>query len=56
MKEIDPVEDIFHEELNQEVKENVKEQEQVPITVKSEDAEKSLSDEARVHTEQDVQK
>ena len=56
VKEIEPVEDIFHEELNQEVKENVKEQEQVPITVQSKDEEKILSDEARVHTEQDVQK
>ena len=51
MKEIEPVEDTFHEELNQEVKENVKEQEQVPITVQSEDEEKSLFDEVRVHTE-----
>ena len=32
VKEIEPVEDTFHEELNQEVNENVKEQEQVPIT------------------------
>ena len=34
----------------------MKEQEQVPITVQSEDEEKSLSDEARVHTEQKIQK
>ena len=54
MKEIEPVEATFHEELNQEVKENVKEQEQVPITVQSKDEEKSLSDEVRVHTEQKI--
>ena len=34
----------------------MKEQEQVPITVQSEDEEKSLSDEVRVHTEQKIQK
>ena len=56
VKEIELVEATFHEELNQEVKENVKEHEQVPIIVQFEDEEKSLSDEARVHTEQDVQK
>ena len=55
MKEVELVEDTFHEELNQGVKENVKEQEQVPITVQSEDEEKSLSDEARVHTKQKIQ-
>ena len=33
VKDVDPIEDTFHEELNQGVKENVKEQEQVPITV-----------------------
>ena len=55
VKEINPVEDTFNEELNQEVKENVKEQEQVPITVQSEDEEKSLFYEARVHTEQKIQ-
>ena len=55
VKEIELVEATFHEELNQEVKENVKEQEQVPITVQSKDEEKSLSDEARVHNEHDVQ-
>ena len=32
----------------------MKEQEQVPITVQSEDEEKSLSDEARVPTKQDI--
>ena len=56
MKNLEPVEDSFHVELNQEVKENVKEQEQVPMTVQSEDEENSLFDEARVDTEQDVQK
>ena len=33
VKEVDPVEGTFHEELNQELKENVKEHKQVPITV-----------------------
>ena len=33
MKDLEPVEDSFHVEVNQEVKENVKEQEQVPMTV-----------------------
>ena len=33
MKDLEPVEDSFHLEVNQEVKENVKEQEQVPMTV-----------------------
>ena len=56
MKDVDLVEDTFHEELNQGVKENVKEQEQVPILVQSQDEEKSLSDEARVHTEHKIQK
>jgi len=56
MKDLEPVEDSFHVEVNQEVKENVKEQEQVPMTVHSEDEENSLFDEARVDTEQDVQK
>ena len=56
MKDLDPVEDSLHVEINQEVKENVKEQEQVPITVQSEDEENSLFNEARVDTEQDVQK
>ena len=56
VKEIEPVEATFHEELNQEVKQKVKEQEQVPITVQYEDEEKLLSDEVRVHTEQKIQK
>ena len=56
VKQIEPVEATFHEELNQEVKENVKEQQQVPITVQSKDEDKSLSDEVRVHTEQKIQK
>ena len=56
MKEVEPVEDTLHEELNQGVKENVKEQEQVPILVQSQDEEKSLSNEARVHTEHNVHK
>ena len=50
VKDVELVEDTFHEELNQGVKENVKEQEQVPITVQSKDEEKSLSDESRVDT------
>ena len=54
MKEMEPVEDGFLEGLNQGVKEDVKEQEQVPITVLSEEEERSLSDEARVHTKQDI--
>jgi len=33
MKDLEPVEDSFHVEVNQELKENVKEQEQVPIIV-----------------------
>ena len=40
VKDVELVEDTFHEELNQGVKENVKEQEQVPITVQSKDEEK----------------
>ena len=56
VKGVESVGDTLHVELNQEVKENVKEQEQVPITVQSEDEENSFSDEARVETEQDVQK
>ena len=51
MKDLEPVEDSLHVEINQEVKENVKEQEQVPIIVQYKDEEKSLSDEARVDTE-----
>ena len=41
----------MHVEINQEVKENVKEHEQVPITVQCEDEENSLFDEARFDTE-----
>ena len=51
MKDLEPVEDSFHVEVNQEVKENVKEQEQVPMMVHLEDEENSLFDEARVDTE-----
>ena len=47
---MEPVEDDFPIELNQGVKEDVKEQEQVPITIHSKEEERSLSDEARVHT------
>ena len=54
VKEMEPVEGGFLEGLNQGVKEDVKEQEQVPITVLSEEEERSLSDEARVHTKQDM--
>ena len=50
MKEIEPVEDASPEELNQIVNKDVEEQEQVPITVLSEEEERYLSDEARVHT------
>ena len=56
MKDLEPVEDSLHVEINQEVKENVKEQEQVPITVQFEDEENSLFNEARVDTEHDIQK
>ena len=54
MKEIEPVEDAFPVELNQGVKEDVKEKKQVPITVLSEEEERSLSDETRVHIKQDI--
>ena len=54
VKEMEPVEDAFPEGLNQGVKEDVKEQEQVPITILYEEEERSLSDEARVHTKQDI--
>ena len=50
VKEIEPVEDASPKELNQIVNEDVKGQEQVLITVLSEEEEKSLYDEARVHT------
>ena len=48
------VEDVFLVELNQGIREEVKEQEQIPITVLSEDEKRSLSDEARVPTKQDI--
>ena len=51
MKDLEPVEDSLHVEINQELKENVKEQEQVPIIVQFEDEENSLFNEARVDTE-----
>ena len=50
VKEVEPVEDASPEELNQIVNEDVKNREQVPITVLSEEEEISSSDEARVHT------
>ena len=50
MKEIEPIKDASPKELNQFVNEDVKGQQQVPITVLSEEEEKSLSNEARVHT------
>ena len=56
MKDLEPVEDSLHVEVNQEVNENLKEQEQVPMGVQSKDKKNSLFDEARVDTEQDVQK
>ena len=52
---MEPVENIFHVELNQGVNEDVKEHEQVPITVLSEEEEKSLSNEVRVHTKHKIQ-
>ena len=54
MKEVEPIEDASPEELNQIVNEEVKKQEQTPITVPSEDDEKSLSDEVRVHFKQEI--
>ena len=54
LKEVEPVEDASPEELNQIVKEYVKEKKQIPITVLSENDEKSLSDEARVHSKQEI--
>ena len=62
LKEVEPIEDASPEELNQIVKEDVKEQKQIPIIVLSEDDEKSLSneamvpttDEARVHSKQEI--
>ena len=56
MKDLSHVEDILHEEVNQEVNESLIEQEQVPMGVQSEDKENPLFDEARVDTKQDVQK
>ena len=50
VKEMEPVEDASPEELNQIKNEDVKEQEQVPITILSKEEERSLSDETRVHT------
>ena len=40
MEEVEPVEDVLTAELNQGVKEDVKEQKQSPITVLSEEDEK----------------
>ena len=56
MKDLEPVEDSLHVEINQVVKENVKQEEQVSITIQSEDEENSLFDEARVDIKHDVQK
>ena len=50
LKEVESVEDVLTTELNQGVKEDVKEQKQSPITVLSKEDEKYLSDEARVPT------
>ena len=47
---MEPVEDDSPEELNQIVNEDVKEQEQAPIIILSEEEERSLSNESRVHT------
>ena len=51
---MEPVEDSLHVEVNWEVNENLKEHEQVPMRLQSEDEENSLFDEATVDTEQDV--
>ena len=56
VKDVELVEATPHVELNQEVKENVKQHGQVPITVQFEDEENSLFNEARVDTEHDIQK
>ena len=48
VKEADPVEEVSPAEPNQVVMEEVKEQNQSPITVLSEEDKKYLSDEARV--------
>ena len=50
MKEIEAIEDAFPVELNQGVKEDAKEQKQIPITVLSEQEENSLSDETSYQT------
>ena len=50
VKEMEPVEDVFPLEIKQGIREDVKEQEQVPIIVLSEEEERSLSNEARVPT------
>ena len=47
MKEVESVEDVLPAESNQDVKEDIKEQKQIPIIVLSEEDEKYLSDEAR---------
>ena len=52
---MEPVEDAFPIELNQGVREYVKEHEQVPITELSEEEKKSLYDEVRVHAEHKIQ-
>ena len=54
VKEMELVENAFPLELNQGVREDVKEQEQVPITVLSEEEERSLSNEASVHIKHDI--
>ena len=54
VKEMELVEDVFPVQLNQGIREDVKEQEQIPIIVLSEDEKRSLSDEARVPTKQDI--
>ena len=51
---MESIEDAYPEELDQILNEDVKEQEQVPITVLSKEEERSLSDEARVHTKMDI--
>ena len=56
MKNLEHVEDSLHEEVNQEVNESLIEQGQVLMGVQSKDKENPLFDEARVDTEQDLQK
>ena len=48
MREFKPVEEMLPAESNQNVREEVKEQKQIPITVLSDEDEKYLSDEVRV--------